>query len=252
MAGAAVTGWRGIRREREANVLKVGVKALGEHRRQNVMRGGQSLRRARRPDRRHPVLHVHPQPTGKLGQGLLQFLRTGRLGQHRQRPDVNVVEVAAGELRYHPRRHRRDERQPLDTLHKSVEEAGRVALGAVGQAAKILQCNGGSFADRTPPDTGRVRLRQFQFHVTAKLHDPRRTGGPVDRLPPLRFRHRFPKIGIESVAEEAPAEIVALAEERQAARKTKDFARSDQIRDELAAQGWVIEDTPKGPRVKRA
>jgi cysteinyl-tRNA synthetase len=47
-------------------------------------------------------------------------------------------------------------------------------------------------------------------------------------------------------------EILALAEERQAARKAKDFARADEIRDQLAAQGWVIEDTPKGPRVKRA
>ena len=52
--------------------------------------------------------------------------------------------------------------------------------------------------------------------------------------------------------EEAPAEILALAEERQAARKAKDFARSDAIRDELKEKGWVIEDTPKGPRVKRA
>ena len=53
-------------------------------------------------------------------------------------------------------------------------------------------------------------------------------------------------LGIETVEEEAPAEILSLAEERQSARKAKDFARSDQIRDELAAQGWVIEDTPKG------
>ena len=59
-------------------------------------------------------------------------------------------------------------------------------------------------------------------------------------------------LGIESVEEEAPPEIAALAEERQAARKAKNFTRSDQIRDELAAQGWIIEDTPKGPRVKRA
>jgi cysteinyl-tRNA synthetase len=47
-------------------------------------------------------------------------------------------------------------------------------------------------------------------------------------------------------------EILALAEERQAARKAKDFARADEIRDQLAAEGWVVEDTPKGPRVKRA
>lgn len=52
-------------------------------------------------------------------------------------------------------------------------------------------------------------------------------------------------------AAEAPAEIVALLEARQAARKAKDFKRSDALRDELKAKGWVIEDTPKGPRLKK-
>jgi len=51
---------------------------------------------------------------------------------------------------------------------------------------------------------------------------------------------------------EAPAEIVALLEQRQAARATKDFKRSDALRDELKAKGWIIEDTPKGPKLKRA
>ena len=51
---------------------------------------------------------------------------------------------------------------------------------------------------------------------------------------------------------DVPAEVRQLVEERQAARKAKDFKRSDQIRDQLAKQGWVIEDTPKGPRAKRA
>ena len=50
---------------------------------------------------------------------------------------------------------------------------------------------------------------------------------------------------------EVPAEITALVEARQAARKAKDFKRADAIRDELKAKGWVIEDTPKGARAKR-
>jgi cysteinyl-tRNA synthetase len=58
-------------------------------------------------------------------------------------------------------------------------------------------------------------------------------------------------LGIAEHEIAVPAEIQTLAEERQAARKAKDFARSDEIRDQLASQGWVIEDTPKGPRVKR-
>ncbi len=49
----------------------------------------------------------------------------------------------------------------------------------------------------------------------------------------------------------APPEIVALLEQRQAARKAKDFQRADALRGELKAQGWVIEDTPKGPMLKR-
>ena len=51
--------------------------------------------------------------------------------------------------------------------------------------------------------------------------------------------------------EDAPPELLALLEERQAARKAKNFLRSDAIRDELKSKGWQIEDTPKGPRLKR-
>jgi cysteinyl-tRNA synthetase len=49
------------------------------------------------------------------------------------------------------------------------------------------------------------------------------------------------------------ARIQALVDERIAARKAKDFARSDAIRDELAAEGIVLEDTAQGVRwVRRA
>jgi cysteinyl-tRNA synthetase len=53
------------------------------------------------------------------------------------------------------------------------------------------------------------------------------------------------------VKSDVPVEIQQLVEERQAARKAKNFKRSDEIRDQLAKQGWVVEDTPKGPRAKR-
>ena len=57
-------------------------------------------------------------------------------------------------------------------------------------------------------------------------------------------------IGVKTEAE-VPAEIIAFAEERAAAKKAKDFKRSDAIRDELKAKGWVIEDTPKGIKLKK-
>jgi cysteinyl-tRNA synthetase len=57
-------------------------------------------------------------------------------------------------------------------------------------------------------------------------------------------------VGVASTSE-IPAEIQALAEARVAAKKAKDFKRADAIRDELKAKGYIIEDTPKGPRLKR-
>jgi len=50
---------------------------------------------------------------------------------------------------------------------------------------------------------------------------------------------------------EVPADISELFEARQAARKAKDFKKSDAIRDELKSKGWAIEDTPKGPKLKK-
>jgi cysteinyl-tRNA synthetase len=54
----------------------------------------------------------------------------------------------------------------------------------------------------------------------------------------------------QSPEAEVPGELTALLEQRVAARKAKDFKRADAIRDELKAKGWVIEDTPKGARLK--
>jgi cysteinyl-tRNA synthetase len=59
-------------------------------------------------------------------------------------------------------------------------------------------------------------------------------------------------LGIGTKSEtEIPAEISALAEARAAAKKAKDFKRADEIRDELKSKGWTIEDTPKGPKLKK-
>lgn len=48
------------------------------------------------------------------------------------------------------------------------------------------------------------------------------------------------------------ADIEALIQERQDARKNKDFARSDEIRDLLLGKGILLEDTREGVRWKRA
>ncbi|HYP19033.1 MAG TPA: DALR domain-containing protein, partial [Chloroflexia bacterium] len=53
------------------------------------------------------------------------------------------------------------------------------------------------------------------------------------------------------LSETLPAELQALLDERQAARKARDFARADALRSRLRDAGVEIEDTPQGVRWKR-
>ncbi len=48
--------------------------------------------------------------------------------------------------------------------------------------------------------------------------------------------------------DEAAAQLVAARDE---ARRAKDFARADALRDELVALGWTVEDTPSGTAIRR-
>ncbi len=59
-------------------------------------------------------------------------------------------------------------------------------------------------------------------------------------------------VGLDSVAEAevgGDAKAEALLEERQAARAAKDFARADEIRDELAELGWEVRDSAEGAKL---
>ncbi|MCR4798290.1 MAG: cysteine--tRNA ligase [Lachnospiraceae bacterium] len=57
---------------------------------------------------------------------------------------------------------------------------------------------------------------------------------------------------VETKEELLDGDIEALIEERQAARKEKNFKRADEIRDELLEKGIVLEDTREGVKWKRA
>ncbi|MEN6418032.1 MAG: cysteine--tRNA ligase [Clostridiaceae bacterium] len=56
---------------------------------------------------------------------------------------------------------------------------------------------------------------------------------------------------VNKKAEEFPAEALDLLEQRQAARKAKDFSRADAIRDALKEMGFTVEDTAAGPKLKK-
>jgi len=52
--------------------------------------------------------------------------------------------------------------------------------------------------------------------------------------------------------EEAPADIRKIAEEREAARKKKEWKKSDELRDMIKKTGWIVEDTATGYRLRKA
>ncbi len=49
--------------------------------------------------------------------------------------------------------------------------------------------------------------------------------------------------------DEIPQKVKDLVEERTQVRKEKNWARADEIRDELAQLGYVVKDTPQGPQI---
>jgi cysteinyl-tRNA synthetase len=61
-------------------------------------------------------------------------------------------------------------------------------------------------------------------------------------------------LGLESLmeAEEAPAEVADLADRREAARRARDWAEADRLRDELRDMGWEVRDGPQGPELVKA
>ncbi len=77
----------------------------------------------------------------------------------------------------------------------------------------------------------------------------------ADKIAVLGAIEKFDSVlGIFGAAEEAEmldAEVEALIEERQEARRQRNFARSDEIRDLLAEKGIILEDTKDGVRWKR-
>jgi cysteinyl-tRNA synthetase len=100
--------------------------------------------------------------------------------------------------------------------------------------------------------------RDVVTHLNDDLNVPRALGLLHTYASPRLWKEFDAVLGLDIEkravlrAEEAPpAEVMALVEARQAARKARDFARSDTLRDEIAAHGWEVADTPQGPTVKR-
>ena len=148
----------------------------------------------------------------------------------------------------------------------SVDAVQAAATGfkrLLAQAAEVRDAPGEADAARTAPYGERfaeaLRDDLNTPRALAVVHEVARSTElePAERRALLHDFDRVLGLGLahaeraEAVQESDPR-IDALVVERQAARAAKDFARADAIRDELAAEGITIEDTPEGARWRRA
>jgi cysteinyl-tRNA synthetase len=108
-----------------------------------------------------------------------------------------------------------------------------------------------SFFDRLAEDFNTAAARGVLFEWIAEGNRRMDAG---ERLGPGRLGEMLHAIGMERLLEEEQrpgGEAERLLEEREAARATRDFDTADRKRDELAALGFEVRDTPEGPQLVR-
>jgi cysteinyl-tRNA synthetase len=173
-------------------------------------------------------------------------------------------------------------------LHEALQRAGRDALvmyfvsghyrqpiayseDALAEAAASVE-RIRDFARRLDPDAPAGGIEPYAGRFFAALADDFNTPAARaalfdwiaegnrrldagEKLGTGTLREMLWVLGLDNLldAEEAaPPDAERLLEEREAARAARDFAIADAKRDELAALGWEVRDTPAGPKLVRS
>lgn len=136
------------------------------------------------------------------------------------------------------------------------------SLGAAQNALNNIYAEISAFQKTKKPLKG--FLEEFEKAINNDLNTPDALAVVWDMLrsdndsgSKLATMIEFDKIlglNIEQVWEDAqklPAKVAKLIEQRDEARKNKDFSKSDELREEIESSGYLVEDTSKGTRVKK-
>lgn len=131
---------------------------------------------------------------------------------------------------------------------------GREGPGGDGLAAAVAAAQAGFTAAMSEDlNVSEALAVGFELVAAANKASPSVLGATAALQAFARFEDVLGCFGPEpaDAAVGAPAELLALLPERQAAKQRKDWAAADRIRDQLAAAGWKIVDTKDGPRLER-
>ena len=150
--------------------------------------------------------------------------------------------------------------------------AAKVALARLDEfAGRIAELSAGAVGGTETPEWAGKALASFREKLEDDLNMPEALGVVFDMVHAGNRAMDEKKITADEAMgaadvlskmdivlgfigkrdDSADEEVKKLAEQRQAARKNKDWKESDRIRDELKKRGWEARDTPEGPRLKR-
>jgi cysteinyl-tRNA synthetase len=163
-------------------------------------------------------------------------------------------------------------RAPLNFTWEGMEEA-RVALGRIDDWVRRLREKAGEEEEenvqRSTPNIQRP-TEEFETALDDDLNISGALGALFDAIRQtnrsldldemkadeatswLEWWERIDRVLVLGGEETAmPEEIAALGEARAQARLAKDWRKSDELRDELAARGWEARDTKDGQKITR-
>ena len=143
-------------------------------------------------------------------------------------------------------------RQPLAFSESAMQQA-QANVARIREAGRRL-----ASGDPSPPELEPLRERFFEAlardfntaEALAALNEWLR-GAAASESPAgdSHLREMLATVGLESLLEpdeQAPAEVVELAEQREQARAERDFAAADELRDRIASLGWEVRDGAQG------
>ena len=151
-------------------------------------------------------------------------------------------------------------RQPLEFSEQALDRGRRAGRADPQLRARAPRTRTAGEPDSSPDG----RRTAFLDALADDFNTPRALAalfeliaeGNRRALPGARaaLEEMLPLLGLESLlapAEAADPEAERLLAEREEARAARDFERADRLRDELAARGYEVRDTPEGPRLVR-
>ncbi len=142
-------------------------------------------------------------------------------------------------------------RSALTRIDECVDKLTQLAGNQSGGADAALV---GAFTEAMDNDLNVARAWGIVFDWVRETNRQLAAGSlsPAQAASALAAWHQVDSVlglGPRPVAE-IPPSLLALAQERVSAKRARDFARADQIREQVKAAGWIIDDTPSGPRLK--